>query len=183
MTKLDMLLEPTTPTKADSELALAASRRLAAFVVSASATAKDKADPQTTVPLRLTLQITPSQQEVGAALTGDSLAGDISPGVALPSAALPLLARLLAEMGQGHAVALLPLETELSTQQAAALLNVSRPFLVGLLDQRQLPSRKVGKHRRVLLRDVLDYKRRDEARRHAILDELTAEAQELGLGY
>ena len=103
--------------------------------------------------------------------------------VDLPPSALPLLARLLAEMSQGHAVALLPVETELSTQQAADLMNVSRPFLVGLLEQKQLPCRKVGKHRRVLLRDVLDYKRREDTRRQAVLEELTAQAQELNMGY
>lgn len=163
MTKLDTLLEPIAPTEADSELALDSSRRLATL------TEPSAAPGAHSHPLRLTLQI------------GDHKKA--SERVDLPPSALPLLARLLAEMGQGHAVALLPVETELSTQQAAALLNVSRPFLVGLLEQKQLPCRKVGKHRRVLLRDVLDYKRREDARRLAVLEELAAQAQELDMGY
>ena len=99
----------------------------------------------------------------------------------LPVAAVRLLHDLLQEMAQGHAVALVTMHAELTSQQAANALNVSRPFLVKLLETGQLPHRKVGTHRRVRYADLLRYKRTIDAKRLAVLKALTADSEDLGL--
>jgi len=92
-----------------------------------------------------------------------------------------LLARILAHMAAGQGVSVVPADAELTTQQAADLLNVSRPFLIGLLDAGEIEYRKVGKHRRVRADSLLDYKRKDDQRRREAADELTALGQDMGL--
>lgn len=101
----------------------------------------------------------------------------------IPIEIFRLFVRMLSEVAQGRAVALMPLGKELTTQQAAELLNVSRPHVIQLLENGLLPFRKVGTHRRVRFDDVLQFKAKDDARRKAIADELTREAEEAGLDY
>jgi excisionase family DNA binding protein len=143
--------EVVTPTDADSAIAKESSRRLAAHMGRGNG-------------VRLEFKTGATSEEL-----------------VLPPAAARVLLRVLTEMGQGNAVTLTPIRAELTTQQAADLLNVSRPHLVKLLDEGIIASWKVGTHRRVQLEDLLAYKRDFLAKRHAALDELQELSQELGM--
>ena len=145
-------LQRVAPSQTDALLAQETSRRLAALL-----------DKEPTYQLQL---------------LHDGQPGEV---LAVPASAMQLLADILAEMAQGHAVALTPIHEELTTQQAAGLLNVSRPFFVQLLEKGELPFRKVGTRRRVKLHDVIAYKRELYEKRLQTLNELTAYDQELGL--
>lgn len=145
--------EMVTPTEADAALARESGPRLAAHLT--------------------------QKGSVLVSLRGD----DSGEELVLPAPALRLLVRALTEMGKGNAVTVAPVQAELTSQQAADLLNVSRPHLVKLLDEGAIPSRKVGSHRRVQLDDVLAYKRDFLARRQAALVELAGLSQDLDLGY
>lgn len=99
----------------------------------------------------------------------------------LPSGTRRLLETILQEVAQGHAVQVVPVQAELGTQDAAALLGVSRPHLVKLLDDGVLGFWKVGTHRRVRLDDLLAYRARRDVQRRQALQELADLGQELGL--
>lgn len=103
--------------------------------------------------------------------------------LALPNAAVRLLVEALAEMANGNAVAVMPVHNEFSTQQAADLLNVSRPFLVQLLEDGKIPFHKVGTHRRVRYNDLRAYQYKIEAQRLNALDDLAEQAQRLNMEY
>lgn len=101
----------------------------------------------------------------------------------LPKAAVQLLSHLLTEMSHGKAVTLITVHAEFTTQEAADFLNVSRPYLVGLLESGRIPFRKVGTHRRIKFTDLQNFKKRGDEDREAALAEMATQAQELGLGY
>jgi excisionase family DNA binding protein len=103
--------------------------------------------------------------------------------VSVPASAVRLFIQMLTEMSQGNSVTLIPNQTELTTQQAADLLNVSHRYVVKLLDEGEIPFRTVGEYRRLRFDDLMAFKRKDDDARAKILDQLTAEAQELGMGY
>lgn len=145
--------ETVAPSEADARLALESSRLLAAH----------KLGKRASVRLRLE--------------------DDDAEPVVVPASAVRLFLHLLAEMSQGNAVTLIPTHAELTTQQAADLLNVSRPYVVKLLDEGKMPFRTVGKFRRVRFDDLMAYKRKDDEMRVKALEELSALDQELGLGY
>lgn len=109
--------------------------------------------------------------------------GRASEGVAIPGIVVDLIEMILDELAQGHAVALAPLQREVSTQTAADVLNVSRPHLVKLLEAGTMPFTRVGTHRRVRLSDVLEYKARMDAEADEAYAQLVRQAQELGMGY
>jgi len=101
--------------------------------------------------------------------------------VSLPSAAVGPLLDLLSGLAEGRAVSVADADEELTTREAADLLNVSRPHLTQLLKEGEIPSHKVGSHFRVYRRDVLAYKAKRQERSEEAMQELTRLSQELGL--
>lgn len=148
--------ETVTPTPDEAILAQESSRRLARI-----------AAVKSSKPLRLRIQPEDAKAET----------------VSIPASAFRLLNDILTQMAKGNAVTLIPVHAELTTQQAADILNVSRPFLVEQLEKHAIPFRKVGTHRRILFKDLMQYKEAMDRNRLKTLDELAAQAQELDMGY
>ena len=150
---MDTPTRPTVPSTADAEVARASSERLRALLCA------DRA---------------PSLLVSGA---------HGREAIELPASIGGVLLEALEGLASGSAVAVVRKDTELTTQRAADLLNVSRPFLVGLLESGAIPFHKVGTHRRVRFDAILHYKNATDAARRRALDELASDAQELDMGY
>ena len=103
--------------------------------------------------------------------------------VELPTFALRLLGDILNELALGNTVKVVPVHAELTTQEAADMLNVSRPHLVKLLDEGQIPHTKTGSHRRIKFTDVMAFKAERDRVSQAAMEELAAQAQVLNMGY
>ena len=144
-------LAPTLPSEAETILAKETGQVLALR-------------KQTTEPLQLRMLDDPTEATVR-----------------IPASAVQMLVRILEEMALGNTVALTPIKAELTTQEAADMLNISRPSLIQLLDEGKIDFRKVGTHRRVRFEGLMKYKRQVDADRRAVLKELAAYDQELGI--
>lgn len=101
----------------------------------------------------------------------------------LPAPAVHLLTQILVELAEGRNVSVIRSDAELTTQQAADMLNVSRPYVVKLLEEGKLPFHMANTHRRITLQELLIYKKQRDARSLAAREALVAEAQELDMGY
>jgi excisionase family DNA binding protein len=103
--------------------------------------------------------------------------------IELPPAIFEALAAIAEALREGNGVSVIPVPHMLTTNEAADLLNVSRPYLVRLLDQGRIPFEKVGTHRRLRLGDVLAFRLQREEQRRDALGNLVRQAEELGLPY
>lgn len=103
--------------------------------------------------------------------------------IQVPSTAFVFFFEILKQMANGNTVTVIPQHAQLTTQEAANFLNVSRPFLIKLLEKEKIPYKKVGSHRRIKFVDILKYKNAlmDESKK--IREDLTNDAQNLDLGY
>ncbi len=101
----------------------------------------------------------------------------------LPKAVSTLIYHILTEMGKGNAITVIPIHAELTTQEAADLLNISRPHLIRLLEDKKIPFHKVGTHRRIKFTDLQNYRSNFNSAREDAMQELAEQAQELGMGY
>ena len=126
----------------------------------------------------------PAEKEVEAAVQGQrALAAFLATGFETQRIqVLRLLLDILSELSNGNAVRVVPIHAELTTQEAADLLNVSRPHLVKLLEEGALPHHKTGKHRRVLFENLMQFKSERDRASEIAMEGLTKQAQELAMG-
>lgn len=146
-----------TPTEDDAAVAKESSRKLARFLGKKYRTKK---------PMLVTFRAQNSGEDET---------------VEIPAVAFQLLTSILTQMSMGNTLTLIPIHAELTTLEAADMLNVSRPYLIKQIDAGAIPCRMVGTHRRILFRDLLEYKKRLDEDRNKSLQALTAWDQELGL--
>jgi excisionase family DNA binding protein len=154
MRQIAKIDDPFVPSDCDIQMAQQASRMLAAY--------------------------TSTRKELHIELKDEG--GKAQP-MLLPPSVVRMMQRILTEMAEGNAITILPIHAELTTQEAADFLNVSRPFIVTQLEAQKIPFRKVGAHRRIQVQDLIHYKQEIDKSRLSALDELTKEAQRLDLGY
>lgn len=154
MANLLKKMEPIIPSEQDMQLAVESSRALSSLL------GKDTKD------LELVIKDKHSSVVIG-----------------LPVSLLKILFSMLTQMSEGNAVTVIPVHAELTTQEAANLLNVSRPFLIGLLEKNKMPYRKVGTRRKILFKDLMSYKDSMYNARMKTLDDLSKDAQDLNMGY
>lgn len=109
--------------------------------------------------------------------------GNDGEAIEIPRTVFNVLMKVLAVMSEGKAFSLIPMDEELTTQQAADILNVSRPYLNKILELGDIPHRRVGRNRRIKFSDLLEYKKLQESESKIALQELADEAQELDMGY
>jgi len=152
---MTMMLDPIAPSTGDVQIAKESSRKLAPFA--------GKKNP--------TIQV-----QIASA-------GKAAETVDLPTSVLKLLVKILTEMSKGNAVTLMPIHAQLTTQQAAELLGVSRPFIVKELKAGKLQYQMVGTHRRIQYSDLLAYKNKIRADHDTAMNELVEQAQKHGMGY
>lgn len=143
--------------------------------------------------LRVRPEIIPTEDDAELAATASRALAAGSPNglvvrlgdkeLQLPKSVTPFLVHVLTEMAQGNALTLIPTHAELTTQEAADFLSVSRPFLVSLLEANKIPYHKVGTHRRVRFYDLDAFKKQNEAERQRTMQKLADEAQALDMGY
>lgn len=139
-------------------------------------------DKRRTAAKRVVRDIEPIRSDAGEAGAQFTLNGPSSQ-IDVPAEMVPVIVEILEQLLAGNAITVAPVNTELTTQQAADLLNVSRPHLVKLLEQQRIPSKKVGTHRRVRLNDLLRFRDKDDVVRRRTADELAKQLDELGPGY
>ena len=108
-------------------------------------------------------------------------ADNVTHHIELPTSSLKLLEAILGELALGNAVQVVPVHAELTTQEAANILNVSRPHMVKLLEEGQLPFHKTGRHRRVLFANLMQYKDKRDKESNSAMQELADLSQDLGL--
>ncbi|MEM0911885.1 MAG: helix-turn-helix domain-containing protein [Pseudomonadota bacterium] len=132
-----------------------------------------------------------SSQELSAVLESNGEVQDFSVvgkdgethQVKMPASAVKLMIEVLTQLGQGNSINITPIHAELTTQEAADLLKMSRPTFIKLLDAQEIPYTRKGNRRKVAFVDVMNYKQALDNKRLNTLDELTALDQDLELGY
>lgn len=105
-----------------------------------------------------------------------ALVGPNQESIPIPESVFNILRQVIGYMRQGKGVSVVPVMEELTTQRAANMLGVSRPFLIDLLNRNEIPHHKAGTHRRIYLRDVIAYRNNRDQERKKILDEIARQA-------